>query len=217
MLVFFIFTVGCSVGSFLGLVTDRWYSKDSIIWGRSRCNSCQRVLTWKQLVPLFSQLIFKSRCFYCQARFSYSYFFLEFLTGVLFVATWFDLDFLHFWTLLLSLLLSKFDIDSFSYPLSLGLFFAGIFFLCFPSNAWTYFWLGLAYFSYFFDIKIGAGDFLWLFLASFSLSLNQLLSLIQIACILGLCFLLIKKERKLPFIPFLSLAYLIVILLPQIQ
>ncbi|EKF52055.1 prepilin peptidase [Lactococcus garvieae] len=215
MMIFFSFLIGCIFGSFLGVVSDRWGSTAAIIWGRSHCNSCKRQLSWRHLIPLVSQIFYKSRCAYCQEAFSYSYFFLEFLTGLLFVAA-LDLSLVRFFTLLFSLLLSKFDIDSFSYPLSLGLFISILFFLCFPAHLLSYFCLALAFLAHFFDINIGAGDFLWLFLASFSLSLNQMLYLLQIASFCGLFFLLIKKERKLPFIPFLSLAYLIVILLPQI-
>ncbi|MFK4943663.1 prepilin peptidase [Lactococcus garvieae] len=215
MLIIF-FIIGTIFGSFLGLVSDRWGTGASIIYGRSQCSSCQTVLRWWQLLPLISQFIFKSRCAFCGEKFSYHYFILEFLSGILFGALWFDLDLLHFLILLMSLLLSKFDIDTHSYPLNIGLGFTACFFIFFPTGPISYFWLALAYFSFFINIGIGAGDFLWLFFASFSLSLVEMLLLIQLACVFGLCFLLIKKRKKLPFIPFLSLAYLIVILLPQI-
>lgn len=215
MLMFFTFITGCAFGSFLGLVADRWDSEKSLIWGRSYCASCNRTLIWKQLIPLLSQIIYKSRCFYCQERYPYSYFILEFLTGNLFIAVWLGLDLLHFMTLVLSLLLSKFDIDSLSYPLNIGVGSTAIFFICFPATPSSYFWLFLAICSSFINLKIGAGDFLWLCLASFSLSFTQTLYVLQIASTLGICFLFVKKRRELPFIPFLSLAYLIVIFLPQ--
>ena len=215
MLIFY-FIIGTIFGSFLGLVSERWDTEASIIFGRSQCSSCQKVLNWWHLLPLISQFIFKSRCAFCGEKFSYSYFILEFLTGILFGALWFDLDLLHFLTLFISLLLSKFDIDTYSYPLNIGLGFTACFFIFFPISPISYFWLGLACVSFFINIGIGAGDFLWLFLVSFSVSLEEILLLIQLACMFGLCFLLIKKRKKLPFIPFLSFAYLIVILLPQI-
>ena len=215
MLIIF-FIIGTIFGSFLGLVSDRWGTGASIIYGRSQCSSCQTVLKWWQLLPLISQFIFKSRCAFRGEKFSYHYFILEFLSGILFGALWFDLDLLHFLILLMSLLLSKFDIDTHSYPLNIGLGFTGWFFIFFPTGPISYFWLALACFSFFINIGIGAGDFLWLFFASFSLSLVEMLLLIQLACVFGLYFLLIKKRKKLPFIPFLSLAYLIVILLPRI-
>ena len=214
MLIFF-FIIGTVFGSFLGLVSERWDTEASILYGRSQCSSCQSPLKWYQLIPLISQIIFKSKCRLCGVKFSYSYFILEFLTGILFGALWFDLDLLHFLTLFISLLLSKFDIDTYSYPLNIGLGFTACFFILFPVTPIAYFLLALACFTFFINIGIGAGDILWLFFASFSLSLEEMLILIQLASALGLCFLLIKKRKKIPFIPFLSFSYLIVILLPQ--
>ncbi|MEQ7310374.1 prepilin peptidase [Lactococcus petauri] len=127
MLIFY-FIIGTIFGSFLGLVSERWGTEASIIFGRSQCSSCQKVLKWWQLLPLISQFIFKSRCAFCGEKFSYSYFILEFLTGILFGALWFDLDLIHFLTLSISLLLSKFDIDTYSYPLNIGLGFTACFF-----------------------------------------------------------------------------------------
>lgn len=214
MLIFF-FIIGTVFGSFLGLVSERWDTEASILYGRSQRSSCQSPLKWYQLIPLISQIIFKSKCRLCGVKFSYSYFILEFLSGTLFAALWFDLDFLHFFTLIISLLLSKFDIDSYAYPLNIGLAFTACFFILFPVTPIAYFLLALACFTFFINIGIGAGDILWLFFASFSLSLEEMLILIQLASALGLCFLLIKKRKKIPFIPFLSFSYLIVILLPQ--
>ncbi len=215
MLIFF-FIIGTIFGSFLGLISDRWDTEASIIYGRSKCSSCQTVLQWRQLIPLISQIIFKSRCAFCGEKFSYSYFIMELLSGLLFSALCFDLALLHFLTLFISILLSKFDMDTYSYPLNIGLGFTACFFILFPASSLSYFWLALTCFSLFINIGIGAGDFLWLFFASFSLSLEEMLLLIQLACGFGLCFLLIKKRKEIPFIPFLSFAYLIVILLPQI-
>ena len=213
MLIFY-FIIGTIFGSFLGLVSERWDTEASIIFGRSQCSSCQKVLKWWQLLPLISQFIFKSRCAFCGEKFSYSYFILEFLTGILFGALWFDLDLLHFLTLFISLLLSKFDIDTYSYPLNIGLGFTACFyFLSYQSHKLFMARSCLCFF--FINIGIGAGDFLWIFLVSFSVSLEEILLLIQLACVFGLCFYSSKKE-KLPFIPFLSFAYLIVILLPRI-
>ncbi|WP_367600268.1 prepilin peptidase [Lactococcus garvieae] len=147
MLIIF-FIIGTIFGSFLGLVSDRWGTGASIIYGRSQCSSCQTVLRWWQLLPLISQFIFKSRCAFCGEKFSYHYFILEFLSGILFGALWFDLDLLHFLILLMSLLLSKFDIDTHSYPLNIGLGFTACFFIFFPTGPISYFWLALACFLF---------------------------------------------------------------------
>ncbi|MFD2252883.1 prepilin peptidase [Lactococcus formosensis subsp. bovis] len=172
MLIFF-FIIGTVFGSFLGLVSERWDTEASILYGRSQCSSCQSPLKWYQLIPLISQIIFKSKCRLCGVKFSYSYFILEFLSGTLFAALWFDLDFLHFFTLIISLLLSKFDIDSYAYPLNIGLAFTAclfhffyqywdwcwrypvaclcLFFSLFRRNAYSYpagFCIGTLFFAY---------------------------------------------------------------------
>ncbi|EHJ56715.1 peptidase, A24A (type 4 prepilin peptidase 1) family protein [Streptococcus urinalis 2285-97] len=59
------------------------------------------------------------------------------------------------------------------------------------------------------SLHIGSGDFLFLSLFSFNHSLNVLLWPIQIASFLGLVYFGIQKKKELPFIPFLTIAYLI--------
>jgi len=53
--------------------------------GRSRCPHCQKELSWKDLVPLFSFLILRSRCRYCRQKISLQYPLVELATGILFV------------------------------------------------------------------------------------------------------------------------------------
>ncbi len=51
----------------------------------SHCPRCQTRLQPLDLVPLWSQLLLRARCRYCQAPISWRYFGIEFLTGALFV------------------------------------------------------------------------------------------------------------------------------------
>ena len=74
------------------------------------------------------------------------------------------------------------------------------------------FFLALGIMAHFIDIRIGAGDFLFLASCALVFSATELLILIQIASATGiLAFLLQKKEERLPFVPFLLLAATIII------
>ena len=80
-LIFFIF--GLIVGSFLNVVICR-YNTDRSLGGRSACMSCQNKLSWYELIPLFSFLALRGRCFNCQSKISAQYPLVEFITGLIF-------------------------------------------------------------------------------------------------------------------------------------
>ena len=74
------------------------------------------------------------------------------------------------------------------------------------------FFLILGFLAHFIDIRIGAGDFLFLASCALIFSLTELLILIQFASTTGiLAFLLLKKKERLPFVPFLLLAACMII------
>lgn len=81
----FIFILGASVGSFLNVVIDRLYTRESIVSARSHCDSCGHVLCWYELVPLLSFIFQRGRCRECGHRLSFQYPLVEITTGVLFV------------------------------------------------------------------------------------------------------------------------------------
>jgi len=81
-LLFFIF--GAIIGSFLNVVVLRYNTGCSFVKGRSKCFSCSKELSWYELVPIFSFLFLKGRCFGCKSKISIQYPLVEFITGVLF-------------------------------------------------------------------------------------------------------------------------------------
>ena len=82
---FLLFISGAFIGSFLNVVSDRIISKESILFGRSHCTFCNKILGALELVPVFSFLIQKGKCLTCREKLSYYYPFSEILTGLLFV------------------------------------------------------------------------------------------------------------------------------------
>lgn len=80
-----IFIFGICIGSFLNVVIYRLPHQESIAAGHSHCTSCGHTLAWYDLFPLFSYLFLRGRCRYCQAKISFRYPAVEFLTGALFV------------------------------------------------------------------------------------------------------------------------------------
>ena len=83
--ILYIFMLGAVVGSFLNVVALRYNSGLSIKSGRSKCFSCNRVLEWFELVPLFSFLFIRAKCRTCKTPISWRYFIVELITGIMFV------------------------------------------------------------------------------------------------------------------------------------
>jgi len=79
------FISGLLFGSFLNLVSDRILSKEKILTGRSKCDSCKKPLQAKQLIPLLSFMIQKGKCAYCKEKLSWYYPASEIITGLMFV------------------------------------------------------------------------------------------------------------------------------------
>lgn len=87
----FFFFFGISVGSFLNVVIDRLETNESILTGRSHCDSCKHVLRWYDLIPIVSFIFLRGKCRYCGKSLRLQYPLVEFVTGTLFVLVWTNL------------------------------------------------------------------------------------------------------------------------------
>ena len=85
LLVFFSIAFGLVFGSFLNVVIYRLPRNQSIVLPRISCVNCKNVLDFSDLIPLFSWLILKGRCRYCQASISFRYPLIETLCSISFV------------------------------------------------------------------------------------------------------------------------------------
>ncbi|MBI2034143.1 MAG: prepilin peptidase [Candidatus Levybacteria bacterium] len=85
MEILFIFFIGCAIGSFLNVLVDRLPHDESVIKGRSYCDSCKKQLAWHDLIPVVSFILLRGKCRCCHSPISWQYPLVELLTGILFV------------------------------------------------------------------------------------------------------------------------------------
>ena len=213
MIHLYFFLVGAILASFLGLVIDR-FPEQSIIFPASHCDSCQTRLKSLDLIPIVSQVFNRFRCRYCKSSYPVWYAFFELSLGLLFLAE--SVGFLTLGQVILitaGLTLGIYDFRHQEYPLLVWLIFHLILMVYCGWNLVMIFFLILGILAHFIDIRIGAGDFLFLASCALIFSLTEMLILIQFASTTGiLAFLLQKKKERLPFVPFLLLATCVIIL-----
>ena len=212
MIHLYFFLVGSILASFLGLVIDR-FPEQSFIFPASHCDSCQTRLRPLDLIPIISQVVYRFRCRYCKVHYPFWYALFELFLGLLFLT--FSLGFLTLGQLILitaGLTLGIYDFRHQEYPLIVWLIFHLFLIVCCCWNLAMAFFLILGIIAHVIDIRIGAGDFLFLASCALIFSLTEMLILIQFASTTGiLAFLLLKKKERLPFVPFLLLAACMII------
>ena len=115
-MLYFIF--GLFVGSFLNCVIYRIEKGKSFITGRSFCPRCNHELAWYDLIPVFSFLVLKGKCRYCQKRISMQYPLIELLTGFLFFLAGFYFGFNLYALLMIPLfiIIAVYDLKHFLIP-----------------------------------------------------------------------------------------------------
>jgi leader peptidase (prepilin peptidase)/N-methyltransferase len=82
---FVTFFLGITMGSFLNCVAMRVLSGEPIARGRSHCMSCGHKLGALDLVPLFSWLLLRGKCRYCESKISARYPLSELVLGIVYV------------------------------------------------------------------------------------------------------------------------------------
>lgn len=85
MIPLILFVLGANIGSFLNVCIWRMPRHESVAHPPSHCPTCNTRLRGIDLIPLVSQLILGGKCRYCGAKFSWRYFGIELLTGLLFL------------------------------------------------------------------------------------------------------------------------------------
>ena len=212
MIDFYFFLIGSILASFLGLVIER-FPEQSIISPASHCDSCQTRLRPLDLIPILSQALNRFRCRYCKAPYPVWYALFELGLGLIFlVYSWGLLSLGQVILITTGLTLGIYDFRHQEYPLLVWMTFHLLLMAFCGWNLIMFFFLALGIFAHFIDIRIGAGDFLFLSSCALVFSVTELLILIQFASATGiLAFLLQKKKERLPFVPFLLLATCLII------
>ena len=212
MIDFYFFLVGSILASFLGLVIDR-FPEQSIISPASHCDSCQIRLRPLDLIPILSQIFNRFRCRYCKAPYPVWYALFELGLGLIFLLySWELLSLSQVILITAGLTLGIYDFRHQEYPLLVWLTFHLILMASSGWNLVMVFFLVLGIVAHFIDMRMGAGDFLFLASCALVFSVTELLILIQFASATGiLAFLLQKKKERLPFVPFLLLAACVII------
>lgn len=212
MIHLYFFLVGAIFASFLGLVIDR-FPEQSIVFPASHCDSCQTRLRPLDLIPFLSQVFNRFRCRYCKSSYPFWYALFELFLGLFFLTfSWGFLTLSQIILVTAGLTLGIYDFQHQEYPLIVWLTFHLILMVCCGWNLVMIFFLILGILAHFSDIRIGAGDFLFLASCALVFTLTEILILIQFASTTGiLAFLLLKKKERLPFVPFLLLAACMII------
>ncbi len=231
------FILGTVFGSFFNVLGTRIVKKESIIKPKSHCEKCGHVLSWYELIPIFSFIFLKGRCRNCKTKLSYLYLFSEFFCGVLFAISFYSFGFTP--ELIISITLSSLLIivtvsditymiipDRFIVISAILILLTKLIFMGFTVfinsliNGILAF--GIMYFimrlgDYIFKKEtLGGADVKLMFVVGITLEPFLSLLVIIIASMIALpisLFLLVKeKEHAIPFGPFIMIGTMIVFL-----
>lgn len=195
MIDIYFFLVGSILASFLGLVIDR-FPEQSIISSASHCDSCQTRLHPLDLIPILSQVFNRFRCRYCKVRYPVWYALFELGLGLLFLFySWELLSLGQVVLITAGLTLGIYDFHHQEYPLLVWMTFHLILIASSGWNLVMVSFLILGILAHFIDIRMGAGDFLFLASCALVFSVTELLILIQFASTTGILAFLLQKKR----------------------
>ena len=83
------FFIGIFIGSFLNVLIYRLPRNESIAYPPSHCPHCKHKIRIYDLFPIISYILLNGKCRNCKAHISLQYPVIEFITGVLFVLSFF--------------------------------------------------------------------------------------------------------------------------------
>lgn len=234
LIIFFIF--GVAFGSFYNVVGLRLCKKESLVFPGSHCDHCNHKLKFYENIPIFSYIFLKGKCKSCHKKISIMYPVVEFITGLLFALSFYSFGFSY--ELVIAILTSSLfvivivtDLNYYIIPDSILVVY-GI--LVFSVNiiskgfldACTYVFYGFLMFLFMFVLmklgnalfkeeSLGGGDIK--LMGVLGLTMVPFLSFVSltIAAILALPISLYiyksKKDKIIPFGPFILVGFLITI------
>ena len=230
-----LFILGLVMGSFFSVVGTRVPKNESIVKPRSHCENCNHILKWYELIPIISYVIQRGRCTKCKTKLSLSYPLIELLNGFLFSLSYalygFSYEMMAF--IIISSILILVFVSDFKYmiildePLIIGsILILGMKLYFFGFDTFTRsIYSGLIMFIFMLFIKLlgdkafkreslGGGDIKLVtffgFVFGVRLSLASVVFGSFFAFPYAIYLSLSKKDREVPFGPFLIAALLIV-------
>ncbi len=235
-----LFAYGLLCGSFMNVCIYRIPQEKSVVFPRSACTHCGKTLSPMELIPLLSYVLLGGKCLGCKTEISPRYFFVELLSGCLFMFVpwhfhfqfWLSLIFLFFSCVLVVVFFIDLDHQIIPDAVTVPAFIAGLLFS--PKNLLSgglvpslaaagvgfgsFYALAMLSFAVFKKEALGFGDVkfaavMGVFLGWKFLLLALYCSFLAGGIIGGLLIFLKIKSRKdyIPFGPFLVLGCFIAV------
>ncbi len=82
---FLTFLFGLIFGSFANVCIYRLPKAKSLMWDRSFCPNCKKLIKWYDNIPLISYLVLNAKCRKCKKEIPKQYFLIELITGLSFL------------------------------------------------------------------------------------------------------------------------------------
>lgn len=230
-----LFLFGIVIGSFLNVLIYRIPLKEDIAVERSHCMHCGHVLSWYELIPLFSYIIQGGKCRSCKKHISIQYPLVEALNAILWMGV-VCTNGLKVETILFclcsSVLIVLAVIDErtkeIPLPLNITIFILGVARVCFDYSHWYEYIIGMLVVSGLFFLIValskgramGMGDVKLMFAAGLLLGWKHILLAMILGCALGSVIHLIrmrvqKKNSELAFGPYLAMGIYLTFIVGQ--
>ena len=232
-----IFIFGIIMGSFYNVVATRLPQNKSIIKPGSHCDFCEHKLKWYENIPLISYIIQKGRCNHCKSLLPFDLFETELGTGTLylFCYLYYGISYEFFIMLIISTLCILIFVSEFKYMIILDSPLVISLILIFILKV-VYFDLKTALLSLLYGLiaflvmlfiaflgkkiykreALGGGDiklsFLLGMILGIQLSMVALIFSTFLALPYALSTIILKKDKEVPFGPFIVAALFMVFL-----
>lgn len=219
----YIFYLGACLSSFILLIVQRGQQNRPILFSRSTCDHCEKILPFRSLLPLISMITHKCHCNYCNISISPRYFICESLGGLVALFIWLNPP-----TLLMGILIifafAQSLSDSFYLRINAPLYFLSlllslsVIFWQLPFSDWLsrhlmpgiLLFSGLSIARSFKPRSLGLGDIKLLVAWLLVLSFDQLIQILFFASLGGIIYIQLYKIREpIPFVPFLFIGLLL--------
>lgn len=230
LIIFFI--LGLHMGSFFTVVGLRLPNHEKFINSRSHCDKCNHELSLLDMIPIISYLLLRGRCRYCRSKINSLSTYMELFTGILFALAFFRFGFSYELLIALGIvsmlsIIAVSDISYYIIPDEILIFFSGYFLIITTLEfgilpALMSLLSGMVLFGIMYLIMLlgnflfkketlGGGDIKMMFVIG--LVINPILGLLVIfigsilALPVAIVLLHTKKQKLVPFGPFLLIAF----------